>query len=51
MATNGTSAGRVEVYEGDRLVYKNVGAPALSASSAGLNITYEAPVGASSFAG
>jgi hypothetical protein len=45
----GTSTGLVEVYEGDRLVYvKSVGAPVLSASSAGLNIAYETPAGASS---
>jgi hypothetical protein len=43
----GTSTGLIEVYEGDSLVYvKSVGAPVLSASSAGLNIAYETPAGA-----
>jgi hypothetical protein len=45
----GTSTGLIEVYEGGRLVYvKSVGAPVLSVSSAGLNIAYETPGGASS---
>ena len=45
----GTSAGLIEVYEGDKQVYaKSVGAPVLSVSSAGLNIAYETPGGASS---
>ncbi|MFP3267351.1 MAG: type II/IV secretion system protein [Thermoproteus sp.] len=43
----GTSTGLLEVYLGGRLVYsRDVGAPVLSVSSAGLNLVYETPEGA-----